>query len=290
MILITGATGQLGRLVIESLRNTVPAGAIVAAVRNLDKARDLEKSGVVLRQADYDRPELWPAALGNVNKVLLISSNEVGKRAAQHRAVIEAVRKSGSVTLLAYTSILHAERSPIGLAAEHRETEEMIRRSGVPFVLLRNGWYTENYAGNAAAAVARGALYGAAGQGRISSAARRDFAEAAARVMASPERAKEVLELAGDTSYTLAELAVEISRVSGKPVRYVDMSESDYKAFLLKAGLPEGLAAALANADAGVARGALHDESHELSSLIGRKTTPLSEVVSRALSHVGEGI
>ncbi len=190
--------------------------------------------------------------------------------------------------LLVYTSILHADTNPLALAAEHRETEALIRASGIPFVLLRNGWYTENYTGNVAAALKHGAVLGAAKDGRIASAARADFAAAAAAVLASAEnQAGKIYELAGDTAYTLTELAAEIAKQSGKPVVYKDLPEADYKAVLQSVGLPEAFAGLLAESDAKAAQGALYDESRQLRSLIGRPTTTLAQSVTEALAAIG---
>lgn len=282
MIVVTGATGQLGHLVIASLLKKVPAREIVAAVRNVDKARDLAESGVQVRYADYNKPASWDEALQGADKVLLISSSEIGQRANQHRIVIEAAKRSG-VKLLAYTSVLHADTSLLGLAGEHRDTEALLHASGVPFVLLRNGWYTENYTAGVPAAVAHGGVYGCAGAGRISSAARADYAEAAATVLTSDNQAGRVYELAGDSAYTLAELAAEISRQSGKDIGYVNLPQSDYKDLLIKVGLPEVLAELLADSDTGAYKGALFDDSHQLSTLIGRATTPLATNVAAAM-------
>jgi NAD(P)H dehydrogenase (quinone) len=284
MIAITGATGQLGRLVIQNLLKTVPAGQIVAAVRSPEKAADLAALGMQVRQADYAQPATLEAAFQGVDKLLLISSSEVGQRAPQHAAVIAAAQKAG-VKLLAYTSILHADSSPLGLAAEHKETEAMLRASGLPFVLLRNGWYTENYTASVPAALQYGAVMGSAKDGRIASAARADYAAAAAAaVLAKDDQAGKVYELAGDSAYTLSDLATEIAQQSGKPVVYNDLPEADYKAALVQVGLPEGFAALLANSDVGASKGALFDDSHQLSQLIGRPTTPLAEVVKAALA------
>ncbi|MDP2219516.1 MAG: SDR family oxidoreductase [Hydrogenophaga sp.] len=283
MIAITGATGQLGRLVIQNLLNTVPASQIVAAVRSPEKAADLAALGVQVRQADYTQPPTLDAAFQGVDKLLLISSSEVGQRAPQHAAVIAAAQKAG-VKLLAYTSLLRADSSPLGLAAEHKETEAMLRASGLPHVLLRNGWYTENYTGSVPAALQYGAVMGSAKDGRIASAARADYAAAAAAVLTKEGQAGQVYELAGDTAYTLAELAAEIASQSGKPVVYNDLPEADYKAALVQVGLPEGFAALLADSDVGASKGALFDDSHQLSQLIGRPTTPLAEVVKTALA------
>jgi len=282
MIAITGATGQLGRLVIQNLLKTVPAGQIVAAVRSPEKAADLAALGLQVRQADYAQPATLEAAFQGVDKLLLISSSEVGQRAPQHAAVIAAAKKAG-VKLLAYTSILRADSSPLGLAAEHNETEAMLSASGLPHVLLRNGWYTENYTGSVGAAVQYGAVMGSAKDGRIASAARADYAAAAAAVLTKDDQAGQVYELAGDTAYTLTELAAEIARQSGKPVVYRDMPEAEYKAALMQMGLPEGFAALLADSDVGASKGGLLDDRHQLSQLIGRPTTPLADVVKAAL-------
>jgi NAD(P)H dehydrogenase (quinone) len=285
MIVITGATGHLGRLIIATLLKNVPASDIVAAVRNVEKARDIAALGVHVRRADYNEPPAWDEALKGADKVLLISSSEVGQRARQHRSVIDAARRAG-VKFLAYTSVLRAETSPLGLAAEHKETEALISASGIPHTLLRNGWYTENYTAGIPGALARGAVYGCAGEGRIASAARLDYAEAAAAVMTAENQAGRVYELAGDTAYTLAELAAEISRQSGKNIGYVDLPEGEYRNVLKKAGLPEAIAAMIADSDRGVSKGALFDDGHQLSKLINRPTTSLSASVAAVLQTV----
>jgi len=282
MIAITGATGQLGRLVMEGLLQKLPAGDIVAAVRNPDNARDFAMRGVQVRPADYDLPETLERAFQGADKLLLISGSEVGRRVPQHRAAIDAARRAG-VKLIAYTSILHADTSPLPLAAEHKETEALLRASGIPFVLLRNGWYTENYLASVPAALQYGVMLGSAGEGRIASAARADYAAAAVAVLAADNQAGRIYELAGDESYTLAELAAEISRQSGKNVAYQNLPEADFKAALLGAGLPEGLATVLAESDVGASKGGLFDDSRQLSRLIGRPTTPLAALVKATL-------
>lgn len=283
MIAITGATGQLGRLVISSLLKKIPADDIVAIVRSVEKAKDISALGVNVRQADYNQPASWDAALQGAEKVLLISSSEIGQRVQQHRAVIDAAQRVG-VKLLAYTSVLHADTSVLGLADEHRETEAAINASGVPFTLLRNGWYTENYAMGIGAALSLGAVYGCGSDGRISSASRADYAGAAAVVLTSDGQAGKVYELAGDTSYTLSEFAAEISQQSGKSIPYINLPEAEYKKALLGAGLPESLAELLANSDTGVSKGALFDNGQQLSGLIGRPTSPWQVAVRDALS------
>lgn len=282
MIVVTGATGQLGRLVIAALLKKVPAAKIVAAVRSVEKAGDLAELGIEVRYADYSKAESWDEALTGADKVLLISSSEIGQRATQHRNVIEAAKRSG-VKLLAYTSVLHAETSALGLAAEHRETEAFLKASGVPCVLLRNGWYTENYTAGVPAALAHGGVYGCAGDGRISSAARADYAEAAAVVLTSDNQAGRVYELAGDTSYTLTELAAEISRQSGRNIGYVNLPEVEYKNLLVKVGLPEAIAGLLADSDTGASKGALFDDARQLSTLIGRATTSLATAIAAVM-------
>jgi len=284
MIAVTGATGQLGRFVIDALLKKVPAGEIVAAVRTPAKAADLAALGVIVRQADYGQPETLEAAFAGVDKLLLISGSEVGQREAQHKAVIEAARAAG-VGFIAYTSLLHADTSPLGLAVEHRATEALLKASGIPFALLRNGWYSENYAASIPPALAHHAFIGAAGEGRIATAARQDYAEAAAEVLTRENQAGKVYELAGDDSYTLAQFAAEIAAQSGEKVDYVNLSQSDFAAALKNAGLPEGLAEMLADSDAGAEKGGLFDDSRQLSQLIGRPTTTWQAVIRAALAN-----
>ena len=284
MIVITGANGQLGSLVIDTLLKSVPASQIVAAVRTPAKAAALAARGVEVREADYERPETLRTAFAGASKLLLISSSEVGKRTAQHQAVIEAAKAAG-VQLLAYTSLLHADTSPLPLAAEHLATEQLIQASGLPAVILRNGWYTENYLASVPTALQYGALLGSAGEGRIASATRADYAAAAAAVLLADKQAGRVYELAGDTSYTLAELAAAITQASGTPVKYQDLPPAEFKGVLLGAGLPEGLAALLAESDEGASRGGLFDDGHQLSTLIGRPSTDLATALGAALSR-----
>lgn len=282
MIVVTGATGQLGRLVIQSLLTKLPAAQIVAAVRQPERAADLAELGVQVRQADYTKPATLDAAFHGAEKVLLISSSEVGQRTAQHKNVIDAAKRAG-VSLLAYTSLLHADRSPLGLAAEHQATEALLQESGVPHVLLRNGWYTENYLASIPPALQHGAYIGSAGDGRIASAARADYAEAAAAVLTLTGQAGKVYELAGDESYTLAEFAAELSKQAGQSIPYVNLPEADFKAALVGAGLPEPLAGLLADSDTGAANGGLFDDQRQLSHLIGRPTTALAALIKAAL-------
>ena len=283
MIAITGASGQLGRLVIDSLLTSVPASELVALVRNPASVSDLKDKGINVRQADYTQPDTLITALQGVDKLLLISSSEVGQRLVQHQNVIEAAKETG-VSLLAYTSILHADTSPLGLADEHKATEAALADSGIPHVVLRNGWYSENYIASVPAALELGALYGCAGAGKISSASRADYASAAAAVLTQEDQAGNIYELAGDSAYTLAELAAEISVQTGKDIGYVDLPETDFADALLKAGLPAPLASLLANSDTGASQGGLYDDSQTLSKLIGRPTTTIAESVKEALN------
>lgn len=282
MIFVTGANGHLGQLVLDALLARVPASQLVAGVRSLDKGAPLAARGVALRALDYNDPATIDAALEGVDKLLLISGSEIGQRVRQHSAVIEAARRA-SVKHLVYTSILHADRSKLILATEHRATEERIAASGIPFTFLRNGWYTENYTGNLAATIAAGALLGAAGEGRVAPAARADYAAAAAVVLTSEGHEGQRYELAGDRALTLAELAAEITAVSGKPVAYRDLSAAEYAATLQSFGLPEGFAKVLADSDEGVARGELADDGGALRRLIGRPTTPIAATLAAAL-------
>lgn len=283
MIVVTGANGQLGQLVIQSLLRSVPASQIVAAVRQPAKAGALAALGVQVREADYNRPDTLDAAFAGADKVLLISSSEVGQRLPQHQNVIDAAVRAG-VKLLAYTSLLKADTSPLGLAAEHLATERALKASGLPHVLLRNGWYTENYLASVPAALAHGALIGSAGEGRIASAARADYADAAEAVLTQADQAGKVYELAGDSAYTLAELAAELSQATGKTIPYVNLPEADFKGALLQAGLPAPIAELLANSDAGAAQGGLYDGSGQLGRLIGRPTAALATQLRASLA------
>jgi len=282
MIAITGATGQLGHHVIEQLLKTVPASQIVAIVRNPAKAGALSQQGLDVRQADYADQAAFTSALQGVEKLLLISSSEVGQRAPQHQNVINAAKATG-VKFIAYTSLLHADTSPLGLHVEHVATEKALAESGIPFTLLRNGWYTENYLASAPPALEHGVFIGSAGDGKIASATRADYAAAAAKVIAEEGHAGKVYELAGDNAWTLNELAAELSKQSGKSVKYQNLSEADFSAALKSVGLPAGLAEMLADSDTGASKGGLFDDSHTLSALIGRPTTPLAESVKAIL-------
>ena len=282
MIALTGATGQLGQFVVEALLKTVPAKEIVAIVRNPAKAEALSKQGLIVRQGDYNDQAALTQALAGVEKLLLISSSEVGQRAAQHRNVINAAKAAG-VKFIAYTSLLHADTSPLGLHVEHVETEKLLAESGIPFALLRNGWYSENYLASAPAALAHGVFIGAAGEGKIASATRADYAAAAARVISEEGHAGKVYELAGDSAWTLSDLAALLSEASGKEVVYQNLSEADFAAALKGAGLPDGLAEMLADSDIGASKGGLFDDSQTLSKLIGRPTTSIADSVNDLL-------
>ncbi len=279
-IAVTGASGQLGRFVINSLKGKTSPANVVALVRSLDKTSDL---GVQAREADYDRPDTLDSGLQGVDTLLLISSSEIGKRKAQHANVIAAAERQ-QVKRIVYTSLLHADTSPINLAEEHLATEADLKAaSSIAFTILRNSWYTENYTGSISAALAGGAFIGSAGNGRISSAARADYAEAAAVVLTSDGHAGRTYELAGDTAYTLSDLAAEISRQTGKDIPYRNLPEAEYAAALVGFGLPEFLARAIAGWDVGASHDALFDDSRMLSRLIGRPTTSLADSVADAL-------
>jgi NAD(P)H dehydrogenase (quinone) len=282
-IFITGATGQLGAGVIDKLLETIPAAAIVAGVRDPNKGTNalaaLRAKRIEVRVADYERPDTLIAALAGIDRLLLISSSENGKRKIQHRNVIDAAKANG-VGLIAYTSILRADTSPLLLAEEHRDTESALAEAGVPYVLLRNGWYSEVYTWRLPLALKDEVLMGAAHNGRISSAARADYAEAAAVVLAEKGHAGHTYELAGDASFTLADLAAVVAEASGKPMTYRDMTPEAYRSALLAGGAPEMLGRILSDTDAGVAKGALFDEGGELARLIGRPTRPMRDTIS----------
>lgn len=283
MILITGASGQLGRLVISELLRTVPPEQIVAAVRDTSKLGDMKALGIQIRQGDYTIRSDWDEALRGVEKVLLISSPDVGCREEQHRTVTDAIAASDSVSFVAYTSMLRADSSGVPYAAEDRATEEMILKTGKTAVFLRHSWYIENYTMNIDQSLQTGMLFGCASSGVLSGASREDFAAAAALVMTAKKPLKQIYELAGDESFTLPQVAAEITRQTNITVNYVDMPEEEYRSMLVDYGVPDDVAMILAMADTAVARGDIYTQSRDLSTLLGRPTLTLRTVIAKAL-------
>lgn len=282
MYAVTGATGHLGRLVISALLNRTPPEQIVALVRDPARAADLAALGVEVRRFDYDVPGELARSLARLDRLLLISSDDLVRRVGQHRAVIEAVR-TAKVGFVAYTSVIHADVNPLAVAPSHSETEAMLRDGGVPHAILRNGWYTENYLIGADAAIAHGVLLGSTGEGRISGASRADYADAAAAVLAAGPDSAGTYELAGDSGFTLSDVATALTEASGVPVIYRNLPEAEYAKALAQAGMPDAVAAMLAGFSAGAANGILADDSHTLSRLIGRPTASLRDVVAGAI-------
>ena len=276
---ITGATGQLGRLVVSKLSEKVNNENITALVRTLSKADDLNVAAIAF---DYNEPDNLTEALKEVDTLLLISGNEIGERARQHKNVIAAAQQA-NVKRIVYTSLLHADESTLSLAPEHLETEKMIKESGLDYTILRNGWYTENYTASIPSAISAGAFIGSAKDGKISSATRADFAEAAATVLAEEGHVGKTYELAGDESYTLSDLAQAVSNETGKNIPYSNLPEEEYAKILAGAGVPEGFAHAIAGWDVSASKNDLFDDTKQLSNLIGRPTTPLTEAVKVVL-------
>ncbi|WP_378734413.1 SDR family oxidoreductase [Nocardia brasiliensis] len=280
-VAVTGASGQLGRLVVQALlrEGSTP---VVAIVRDPRKVADLAERGAEVRQASYDDVAALDRAFTGVDRVLLVSGNVFGARVSQHTNVIRAAERAG-VDLLAYTSIPRATENPLILAQEHIGTEAVLANAAVPHVLLRNSWYWENYVPELAHAVETGVLYGAAGDGRVAGAARADFADAAAKVLTTDGHAGQVYELGGDEHLTSADLAQAMSQASGKPVRYENLSEADYVAALERAGTPADFAKVLGDSSAGIATGILDVHTGDLQKLLGRPSTPAVEVFRAAL-------
>ncbi|QSR27082.1 NAD(P)-dependent oxidoreductase [Nocardioides aromaticivorans] len=278
---ITGATGQLGRHVVESLlAKGVPADQVVALGRDEERLAGLAALGVATRKVDYADTAALAAAFDGADRVLLISGSEVGQRLPQHQNVIDAAAAAG-VQLLAYTSIANAASSRIILAGEHKATEEAIVAAGLPHTFLRNSWYIENYSGQLATYTEHGTVLGAAGDGQVSAATRADFAEAAAAALLL-EQPQEVYELGG-AAFSLKELAATVSEVTGAEVTYTDVPAEELTKVLVGAGLPEGYAAVLADADLGLGRGDLYVDRADLEGLLGRPATSLAEGLRAAL-------
>jgi NAD(P)H dehydrogenase (quinone) len=281
MIVVTGATGKLGRLVVNGLLAKLSPTDVAIAVRDPQKAAEFAARGVSVRRADYNEPTSLEQAFAGADTVMLISSNEVGRRVAQHEAVIEAAHKRG-VKLLAYTSLLRADTSGLAIAEEHRQTEKAIRASGIPFVFLRNGWYIENHTDQIPTILQHNAIVGAAGEGRFASATRQDYADAAVAVLTNGGQENTVHELAGDGAFTLSEFAAELSKQTDRTITYNNLPPEEYKGVLAGAGLPEPFVNVLVDSDVQASRGALHGSSADFRRLIGRPTTPLSAAIAAA--------
>ncbi len=278
---VTGATGQVGRLVLDELLTHTEASNIVALARDPSALSAYAAKGVQVRQADYDDPDSLEAAFQGVDRVLLISGNAVGQRERQHGNVIDAAKAAG-VSYLAYTSILKGDQSPLALAPEHVATEKLLANSGLNYDVLRNGWYSENYTMGLAPSLESGKIFGAVGEGKLSTATRADFAAGAAAALLRG-KGGDVYELAGDEAWTMQDFAAEVSRQSGRQVEYVDQSEADYARTLEGAGLPPPVASMLASTSALSGQGALYDDSKSLSRLSGKPTTPIGETIAAAL-------
>ncbi|MFI1451094.1 SDR family oxidoreductase [Streptomyces virginiae] len=282
-IVVTAATGALGRLVVEELLERVPADRVAVVVRDEEKAADLAARGIEVRVADYDDPAALARAFEPGDRVLLISGNEIGRRVTQHTAVIDAAKAAG-VAQLAYTGILGGPEADFELASEHTTTEQAVLASGLPYTFLRNGWYHENYTRELPTVLGHGAVVGSAGEGRVASAARADYAAAAAVVLTGEGHLNRIYELSGDTAWSLGEYAAEVSALSGKEIAYAEVPADEHLRILTGAGVPEGFAAIIVDVDAAIARGRLADTGGDLSRLIGRPTTPVTEAIGAALA------
>jgi NAD(P)H dehydrogenase (quinone) len=284
LIVVTGATGRLGRLVIAELLERTDAAQVTAVVRNPDKASEMAARGVRVENADYDNTSALAAAFQGADRVLLISSNDYQRSVLQHTAAVTAAQQAG-VGLFVYTSLLHADSSTLLTAAPHQHTEPVIRNSGIPFTLLRNALYSDNFAPESRRAVRAGEFFGSAGEGRVSTATRGDLAAAAAAVLTSQGHEGKVYELAGDVAWSFPELAAELSATSGSPVVYRNISRADHRDMLVSAGVPPMSASILIDTNRAISEGSLVDHSGQLSALIGRPTTSLAEAAAAMLKE-----
>jgi NAD(P)H dehydrogenase (quinone) len=283
MIVITGATGELGHQVVERLVFKVPPKDICLAVRSVHRAERLSGYGVRIAPADYDVPDSLSAVFSGAEQVLLISSSDIGRRVSQHKAVINAARSAG-VKHLVYTSMLHADTSTLAIADEHRHTENAIRESGLPFTILRNGWYTENCRIKLRIAMHRGFLLGSAGNGAQSIATRGDYAESAVAALTGKTQPGRVYELAGDVAWSYADMASELSKLVERDIGYRNVSSGEHHKILREAGVPATFADFLVDVDRAMAGGELLDDSHDLQTLIGRQATPLPRYLQGMLA------
>ena len=277
---VTGASGQLGRLVVQQLLKTCDPADIVAIVRDPTKAADLAAQGVQVRAADYEDRAALEAAVAGLDKLLLVSSSQVGKRFVQHKNVIDAAKAAG-VKQIVYTSAPKATTSALVLAPEHKATEEYLAGSGLDYTVLRNNWYTENYANSIKTASQTGELVAAAGSGRVASAARNDYAEAAAAVLTGEGHGGKVYELTGDIAWGYEDLAAAIGEAAGCSCAYKPVAPEALKAAMRVAGLDEGTAGFVAALDANIANGDLAEATEDLKKLIGRPSTPLKDTVKK---------
>jgi NAD(P)H dehydrogenase (quinone) len=278
--LITGAGGQLGRLVVASLlERGVPADQILAGARRPESVADL---GVPTVEFDYDRPDTLVRGVEGVDTVLLISASAPSGRIAQHTAVVQAAAAAG-VGRLVYTSVTRASTTDLFIAPDHKATEEAIAASGIPATILRNDWYHENQLPGLRQAIATGVLLSSAGDGRIASAARADYAEAASIVLTTPGHEGAVYELSGDRPWTADDFAAAASEVSGRPITVEHLTRDEHAEALAAAGLDQGTIGFVVTLDQDVRAGALDDDRDDLSRLLGRPTTPLTDWMRSAV-------
>jgi len=278
-IAITGSTGQLGKLVIEKLTTLTAASHLVALARDLEKVKSL---GIEGRLFDYSKPDMLAKALIGIDKLLIVSSNEIGQRLAQHKNIIDAAKLAG-VKHIVYTSLLHADTSSLSLAFEHLETEKILQASGITYTILRNGWYTENFLGSLSSIIANSKVFAASGEGKIAAATRQDYALAAAKVLTTSGHENKIYELAGDIAFNMQEFSDSISKVTNQKITFQNLTAENYKNQLIQFGLPEGLAEFLSQTDVEIEKGQLYSDSKDLSQLIERPTTSLEQAIIDAL-------
>jgi NAD(P)H dehydrogenase (quinone) len=283
-LIVTAASGHLGRLVVESLlaRGVAPVD-IVATARTPESLSHLAERGVRTARLDYNEPATVSSVIEPGDILLLVSGSEVGKRAAQHAAVIAAAKDAG-VARIVYTSAPRATTSALVLAPEHKATEEALVASGVPFTILRNGWYTENYVGQVEKGRETGALEASVGDGRVASASRKDYADAAAVVLSEAGHEGAVYELSGDVAWTFDDLASTIGDIVGREVVYTRLTPEEHAALLASHGLDDGTIGFIVGLDGNIRDGLLGETSGDLSGLIGRPTTPLAEGLADELA------
>lgn len=282
-LLVTGASGQLGRLVLDSLLASGKSPAsIIATTRDTAKLADYAAKGVIVRLADFDDAASLDAAFAGADKVLIISTDALdqpGKRLAQHKAAVAAAKEAGAKHIL-YTSMPQPDDSLVTFAPDHLGTEEAIKATGIPYTILRDGWYAENLFMSLPHALETGSWYTSTGEGRIAHITRADTAAAIAGAVLKAGNESKTYTLTGTKSRTAEEIAAIVSAATGKPLKVVHVTDAQLAEGLKAAGLPEGFIPTIVSFDANTREGKIASVTSDAETLSGRKPTSFEDFVA----------